>query len=63
MLESNIMLLRIYINDRLYKTITINDTKYDPKAIYDEIMIDKQSGLLSSFQLEKGMAIRYEKVA
>ena len=57
------MLLRIYINDRLYKTITINDTKYDPKAIYDEIMIDKQSGLLSSFQLEKGMAIRYEKVA
>ena len=57
------MLLRIYINDRLYKTITVDSDRYDPKVIYEEIMIDKQSGLLSSFHLENGMAIRYEKVA
>ena len=56
------MKLKIYINNKLYKTITVEGTSYDPRFIWPEIQADRDSGLLASFDLDKGLNVRYEKV-
>jgi len=57
------MQLNVFINNKLYKTVTVPGTTYDPGFIWPEIEADKASGLLDSFGLAQGLAIRYEKVA
>jgi hypothetical protein len=57
------MQLKVFINDKLYKTVTVPGTTYNPNFIWPEIEADRDSGLLNSFDLEKGLSIRYEKVA
>ena len=56
------MKLKIYINNKLYKTITLETDSYDPRFIWPEIQADRDSGLLASFNLDKGLNVRYEKV-
>jgi hypothetical protein len=57
------MKVKVYINNKLYKTITVEGGSYDPRFIWPEIQADRDSGLLASFNLEQGLSIRYEKVA
>jgi hypothetical protein len=57
------MQLKVFINDTLYKTVTVPGTTYNPNFIWPEIEADRDSGLLNSFDLTKGLKIRYEKVA
>ena len=57
------MQLNIYINNQLYKTITVDGDSYQPAFIYPQIEADKESGLLNAFDLTQGLAVRYEKVS
>jgi len=57
------MQIKVFINDKLYKTVTVPGTTYDPSFIWPEIEADRDSGLLTTFNLNRGLAIRYEKVA
>jgi hypothetical protein len=57
------MQLKVYINNKLYRTVTVEGDSYQPNFIWPEIQIDRDSGMLSSFDLSKGLSIRYEKVA
>ena len=57
------MQLKVYINNKLYKTITVEGDSYNPAFIWPEIEADRDSGMLMSYDLGKGLAIRYEKVA
>ena len=57
------MQLKVYINNKLYKTVTVEGDSYDPSFIWPEIETDRDSGMLMSYDLGKGLAIRYEKVA
>jgi hypothetical protein len=57
------MQLQIYINNKLYRTVTLETESYRPDFIWPEIQADRDSGMLTSFDLSKGLAIRYEKVA
>jgi hypothetical protein len=57
------MQIKVFINDKLYKTVTVPGTTYNPNFIWPEIEADRDSGLLNSFDLNKGLKIRYEKVA
>jgi hypothetical protein len=56
------MKLKIYINNKLYKTVTLENDSYDPGFIWPQIQADRDSGLLASFDLTKGLSVRYEKV-
>jgi hypothetical protein len=57
------MQLNVYINEQLYKSITIDGDTYQPGFIYPQIEADKASGLLNAFDLSKGLSVRYEKVS
>lgn len=57
------MQLKVFINDKLYKTVIVPGNTYKPNFIWPEIEADRDSGLLNSFDLSKGLKIRYEKVA
>jgi len=57
------MQLNVYINEQLYKSITIDGDTYQPGFIYPRIEADKASGLLNAFDLSKGLSVRYEKVS
>jgi hypothetical protein len=57
------MKLKVYLNNKLYKTYTLPGDAYDPGMIWTEIQIDRDSGLLTSYDLSKGINVRYEKVS
>jgi hypothetical protein len=57
------MQVKIYINDKLYKTVPVAENNYDPKNIWMQVQADKDSGLLSSFGVDKQFNIRIEKVS
>jgi len=57
------MQLKVYINNKLYKTVNIEGDSYNPAFIWPEIEADRDSGMLMSYDLGKGLAIRYERVA
>ena len=56
------MKINIYINDKLYKTVTVQDEDYNPMKLWPQIEADKESGLLHSFNTSEQMSIRVEKV-
>ena len=56
------MKLKIYINDKLYKTVKVQGDRYDPAFIWPEIEADRDSGLLNGFDLSQGMKLRFEKI-
>jgi hypothetical protein len=57
------MQIKVFINEKLYKTVTVPGNTYNPNFIWPEIQADRDSGLLTTFNLNKGLKIRYEKVA
>lgn len=56
------MKFNIFINDKLYKTVTVQGDTYNPMTIYPQIEADKQSGLLSTYNIGQQLTIKVEKV-
>ena len=56
------MQIKIYINDKLYKTVTVEGETYDPNDFWQQIKADREAGLLNSFDIAERMKIEYRKV-
>jgi hypothetical protein len=56
------MKLNIFINDKLYKTVTVKGDSYNPMFIWPDIQADRDCGLLASYAITKGINLRFEKV-
>ena len=57
------MQVKIYINDKLYRTITVeDDKKYAPNDYWPQIEADKNEGLLESYNIENKFSVRFEPV-
>ena len=56
------MQIKIFINDKLYKTVTTIGNSYEPNSYWPQIRADKEAGLLSSFNVNESMAVRFETV-
>ena len=59
------MKLKIYINEKLYKTITLpaDSETYEPSDYWPQINADKAAGLLDSFNIADNMKIEFRKTA
>ena len=62
MSEKPISTINVYVNDMFYKTFRIDATGYNPKLIMDQLISDRNAGLLNKFNLLNGMKIRYDTV-
>jgi hypothetical protein len=56
------MQLKIYINDKLYKTVTLTDENYEPATYFKQMEVDKEAGLLNSFNIAEQMKVEFRKV-
>jgi hypothetical protein len=56
------MQVKIFINDQLYKTVTVNDKKYQPNDFWPQIQADRDSGLLNKFNIAQGMKVSFQTV-
>ena len=56
------MQLKIYINDKLWKTVEIFGNKYDPNSFWPQIQADRDAGLLNSYGVQDRLALRFEPV-
>ena len=54
--------LKIYINDKLYKTVALDTAKYEPSWYWPQIKADKEAGLLNSFNIAESMKVEFRKV-
>jgi hypothetical protein len=61
MINTVTMQIKIFINDKLYKTVTVNDDKYEPAFFFKQINLDKEAGLLNSFNIAQGMKVEFRK--
>ena len=59
---NNSMQVNIFINNKLYKTVSVPGETYNPSEFWAQIHADKESGLLSTFNVDERLSIRYEKV-
>jgi hypothetical protein len=57
---NSVMQIKIFINEKLWKTVTVEGTKYQPNQFNAQIQAEKDAGLLSSYNVQEKMAIRYE---
>ena len=55
------MQVNIFINDKLYKTVTVPGETYNPSEFWAQIQADKEAGLLSTYNVTERLSIRYEK--
>lgn len=53
--------LKIFINDKLYKTVSLDSDKYEPSSYWPQINADKQAGLLNTFNIEESMKVEFRK--
>ena len=60
--QDTTMQLKIYINDKLYKTVPLSTPKYEPGQYWSQIFADREAGLLNSFNVADTMSVRYEVV-
>lgn len=56
------MQMKIFINDKLYKTVMVDGDKYQPSQYYKQIKADKAAGLLDSFNVQETMKVEFRKV-
>jgi len=56
------MQVKIYINENLYKTVTVPGDSYEPGTFWQQIFADKEAGLLDSYGVQSQMSVRYEAV-
>ena len=57
-----VMQVKIYINDKLYKTVTVEGEKYDPNQYWGQIQADKNEGLLDTYKVDEKFSVRFEPV-
>jgi len=60
-LINSCMKYNIFINDKLYKTITTKDDSYNPMSVWPQIEEDKKAGLLSTYNINQQLKIVVEK--
>jgi hypothetical protein len=58
---NNIMQVNIFINDKLYKTVTVEGNTYNPNQFWSQIQADKEAGLLAVYNVDTKLSVRYEK--
>jgi len=56
------MQLKIYINDKIWKTVTLDTETYNPNDYWRQLAADKEAGLLNSFNVAEGMKVEFRKV-
>ena len=56
------MQVKIYINDILYRTVTVEGDSYNPNQYWDQINQDKAAGLLDSYGIDNKFGVRFEPV-
>ena len=56
------MQVKIFINEKLYKTVTVKGDKYEPNQYWEEIQADKEAGVLASYNIQTKFAVRFEPV-
>ena len=56
------MQVEILINDKIYKTVTVDGDSYQPRNYWQEINTAKTNGLLSDFNVEDGLKIEFRPV-
>jgi hypothetical protein len=56
------MQVKIFINDKLYKTVTVEGKTYDPASYWPQMQADKDAGLLNSFNIQEKMAVSFQPV-
>ncbi len=59
---NSIMRVKILINDKIYKPITVTGDSYQPKDYWQEINIAKANGLLSDFNVEDGLKVEFRPI-
>lgn len=59
---NNVMQLEIYINDKLWKTVTLDNESYQPGEYWTQINHAQKQGLLSSFNVDQGMKVEFRKI-
>ena len=55
------MKINIFINNKLYKTVIVQDEDYNPMKLWPQIEADKQAGLLDTYNVSQGLSIKVEK--
>ena len=56
------MQVKIFINEKLYKTVTVEGTQYDPNKYWGQILEDKESGALASYNVDQQLSVKFEPV-
>jgi len=56
------MQLKIFINDKLYKTVTVEDKNYNPSMFWPQIKADRDSGLLNQYNIQESMKLEFRVV-
>jgi len=56
------MQVKIFINEKLYKTVTVEDEKYNPNIYWAQIQADKEAGILDSYNIHNKFGVRFEPV-
>jgi len=56
------MQVKIFINEKLYKTVTVEGKTYNPADYWPQMQADKEAGLLNSFNIQETMGVRFEAV-
>jgi hypothetical protein len=59
---NNNMQVKIYINNKLYKTVPVSGDNYNPSQFWPDIDAAKQAGELKDYNVDNGLQIRIEKV-
>jgi hypothetical protein len=56
------MQLKIYINDKIWKTVTLDGETYEPNDFWPILNQEKEQGLLDSYDILNGMKVEFRKV-
>ena len=57
------MQLEIYINEKLWKSDTLESESYEPAEYWLQINHEQKQGLLSSYNLEQGLKVEFRKLS
>jgi hypothetical protein len=56
------MQVKIFINDKLWKTVPVEGDSYQPNLFWKEMKAEKDAGLLSSFDVQNGIKLKFEVI-
>ena len=56
------MQVKIFINNKLYKTVTVEGKTYNPADYWPQMQADRDAGLLNSFNIQEKMSVSFQVV-